>query len=80
MKILNAIEDNEKDAFKLLESLNLEDATENEMRELLNHLRNQFKTRYKYLVGEWQGARRAKSTRNGQFVKGEEVVKYLKEI
>lgn len=77
MKILNALEDNEKDALNLLESINIESATEMEMRELLSHLRNQFKTRYKYLVGEWQGARRAKSTRNGRFIKGEEVIEYL---
>jgi hypothetical protein len=78
MKILNTIEDDEKDAVKLLESINLESASETEMKDLIIHLRNQFKTRYKYLVGEWQGARRAKSTRNGQFVKGEEVIEYLK--
>lgn len=44
---------------------------------LLKDLRYQFKNRYKYLVGEWQNAHRAKSTRDGQFVAKEEVIDYL---
>jgi len=80
MKLINSVEDNDKDAIKLLESINLEKASEQEMKDLIIHLKDQFKTRYKYLVGEWQNARRAKSTRNGQFVSRDEVIEYLKEI
>lgn len=43
----------------------------------LRHLRNQFRVRYRYLVGEWRGGPKAKDTRNGQFVSKEEVVRYL---
>ncbi len=45
--------------------------------DLLKDLRYQFKNRYIYLVGEWQNARRAKSTRDGQFVTKDEVIDYL---
>jgi len=45
--------------------------------ELLEHLRNQFRNRYRYLVGEWSNARRAKDTRTGEFVKKQDVIDYL---
>ena len=48
-----------------------------EAQDYIIHLRDQFRDRYKYLVGEWRGARRAKSTRNGQFVPNEKVIDYL---
>jgi len=44
--------------------------------ELLN-LGEQFKLRYKYLVGEWANSKKAKSTITGKIVKNEEVKKYL---
>ncbi len=68
-----------KDALSLLESINVETATDEELRNILSHLKDQFKTRYKYIVGEWRNAHRAKSTRNGQFVKAQEVIDYLSE-
>ncbi|MGA2378890.1 MAG: hypothetical protein ABSG85_06235 [Spirochaetia bacterium] len=43
----------------------------------LQHLRVHFRTSYRYVVGEWSGGRRAKDTRNGQFVTKEEVIEYL---
>ncbi|MDY0289469.1 MAG: hypothetical protein RBR15_11650 [Sphaerochaeta sp.] len=78
MRIINTFEKDEDDALILLESFNLENASEQEMKELITHLRNQFKTRYQYLVGEWRNAKRAKSTRNGQFISNKEVIDYLK--
>ena len=41
------------------------------------HLDRQFHHRYFYLVGEWAGTTRAKSTRNGQFVESREVIDFL---
>ncbi|WP_408954782.1 hypothetical protein [Natroniella sp. ANB-PHB2] len=43
----------------------------------LKDLQDQLKNRYKYLVGYWSNAERAKSTRTGQFVKNQEVIDYL---
>ena len=43
----------------------------------LQRLRIHFRTSYRYVVGEWSDARRAKDTRNGQFVTKEEVILYL---
>ena len=45
--------------------------------EELEHLRSQLRGRYEYLVGEWAGARRAKSTQTGEFVSTEVVTNYL---
>lgn len=39
--------------------------------------RQQFRTRYSFIVGEWRGRHRAKSTRTGAFVRTEEVIRYL---
>ncbi len=78
MKLSEVLEGNEeRDAYALLESINLETASDDEVRNLLKHLKFQFKTRYKYIVGEWRNAKRAKSTRNGRFVSRSEVVEYL---
>jgi hypothetical protein len=43
----------------------------------LRHLKLQFRTSYRYVVGEWSDARRAKDTQNGQFVTKEHVIAYL---
>jgi len=43
----------------------------------LRQLRNQFRTSYRYIVGEWQSGRRAKDTQNGHFVTRGEVLEYL---
>jgi hypothetical protein len=51
--------------------------THEEAINLLKHLRSQFKNRYRYLIGEWRNARRAKDTTNGKFVSKEEVSSYL---
>lgn len=40
--------------------------------------RQQFRSRYRYLVGEWRGSRRARSTVNGHAVANEEVREYLR--
>ena len=39
--------------------------------------RQQMRTRYSYLVGEWAGSKKVKSTKTGSFVKVVEVLKYL---
>ena len=39
--------------------------------------KQQFRTRYLYIVGEWRGRRRAKSTRTGSFVRSQQVIDYL---
>ena len=71
-------ESKEDDILHLLISANLETASDKELKELIAHLQIQFKTRYKYLVGEWRNAQRAKSTRNGKFVENKEVIDYLR--
>jgi hypothetical protein len=43
----------------------------------LRHLKLQFRTSYRYVVGQWSDARRAKDTQNGQFVTKEQVIAYL---
>ena len=68
---------NELDAMNLIEELNLENASMEELKEVILHLRRQFKTRYSYLVGEWQHAKRIKSTRDGQFISKDALIKYL---
>lgn len=40
--------------------------------------RQQFRGRYAYIVGEWRGKRRAKSSVTGAFVRPEEVIAYLR--
>jgi len=60
-----------------LKSVNAITAPEQKLRELVKHLQDQMNDRYVYLVGEWANARRAKSTRNGQFVSKDEVKNYL---
>jgi CRISPR/Cas system-associated protein endoribonuclease Cas2 len=46
-------------------------------KEELIHIAEQFKNRYKYLVGEWKNAKRAKSTETGLFIKKIDVIDYL---
>jgi Fe-S oxidoreductase len=43
----------------------------------LAHLKSQFHTRYRYLLGEWQGSVKAKSTDTGEFVSLDEVRRYM---
>lgn len=70
--------DNEPDAMNLMEEINLDNASMEELKEVILHLRRQFRTRYSYLVGEWQHAKRVKSTRDGQFISKDALVEYLK--
>jgi len=44
---------------------------------IIDHIRNQMRNRYRYIIGEWQGAIRAKATSTGQFVTIDEVSSYL---
>jgi hypothetical protein len=67
---------NEK-AIKDLLSINLKTIEHDEAIELLEHLKNQFQNRYRYLVGEWSNAHRAKSTITGVFASNQEVIDYL---
>ena len=68
-------EEEKRDVIEILESGDPDTLSEAIAR--LQHLRVQFKTSYRYLVGEWGAARRAKDTQNGQFVTKEEVIRYL---
>jgi len=68
-------EEEKRDVIEILESGDPDTLSEAIVR--LQHLRVQFKTSYRYLVGEWSDARRAKDTQNGQFVTKAEVVSYL---
>ena len=70
-------ETNNLEGTVLLESIDLETATTEELRNALRHLRNQFKTRYRYIVGEWRGDKRIKSTRDGKFASHNEIIDYL---
>ena len=45
--------------------------------EKLEHWDQQAHERYRFLIGEWRGARRAKCTASGRFVSIKEVKKYL---
>lgn len=65
------------DSITKLHNIDIDKLSEREAKDLLIHSRNQFIERYKYLVGEWRNARRAKSTRDGQFVTKKEVKDYL---
>ena len=64
-----------RDVIEILESGDPDTLAEAVAR--LQQLRHQFRTRYRYIVGEWQGGRRAKDTFNGQFVTKEQVIEYL---
>jgi hypothetical protein len=67
--------EDERDVIDILESGDPDTLSEAIAR--LQHLRVHFRTSYRYVVGEWSGGRRAKDTRNGQFVTKEEVIEYL---
>lgn len=43
----------------------------------LNELQENFRVTYRYIIGNWNGALRAKSTQNGQFVSLEEVIDFI---
>ena len=60
-----------------LKNFNTSTATLQEFRDLVQYLQNQMNNRYVYLVGEWANGQCARSTRDGQFVSKEEVIKYL---
>jgi hypothetical protein len=68
--------DSDKRIFNL-KSVNADTAPEKELRELVKHLQNQKENRYMYKIGEWAGGQHAISTRNGHFVRKEEVINYL---
>jgi len=74
MKPIEHVEET-RDVIEILESGDPDTLPEAIAR--LQHLRVQFKTSYRYVVGEWSDARRAKDTHNGQFVTKEEVIQYL---
>lgn len=61
----------------ILLTIDLKTIKQDEAIELLEHLKNQFRNRYRYLVGEWSNAHRAKDTRTGIFVTNQEVINYL---
>jgi hypothetical protein len=68
-------EDEGRDVIEILESGDPDTLAEAIAR--LRQLRIQFRTSYRYVVGEWSGGYRAKDTQNGQFVTKEEVIRYL---
>ena len=71
----------EKDPLDFLSNVErIKSLNDKEAKNEFIHLAEQFKVRYKYLIGEWAGDRRAKSTINGKFVSKEEVIKYLDNI
>jgi hypothetical protein len=51
--------------------------TPNQAINYVRHIQEQFRNRYRYLVGEWRGAHRAKNTTTGIFVSTQEVIDYL---
>ena len=60
-----------------LKNFDTSKATLQEFRDLVQYLQDQMNNRYVYLVGEWANGKHARSTRDGQFVSKEEVIKYL---
>jgi len=63
-------------------SAGMSSAAQSDFREeLLNaakeSYRQQFQDSYHYLVGEWAGSRKSKSSRTGDFVPNSEVIEYL---
>ena len=81
MSLSNDLNNNDDDnAVKIIldDTQNFNNLDCDAVKKLLGHLKHQLKTRYKYLVGEWQGAARARSTIDGKFVKNQEVIDYLK--
>ena len=66
----------ESAVFKL-KNVNAETAPVQELRNLIGHLQEQMNNRYVYLVGEWAKGHRIRSTRDGQFVSKEELLRYL---
>lgn len=50
---------------------------ENKWKDKMEHWDRQAHNRYRFLIGEWRGARRAKCTRTGRFVGLDIVQQYL---
>jgi hypothetical protein len=71
---------NDNDAFFELKNIDVTTCPAQKLRELVKHLQGQMNDTYVYLVGEWSNGHRAKSTRDGQFVSGDEIIKYLGKI
>lgn len=57
--------------------MDVETASEEELRELVKHLQKQMSETYVYWVGIWNNANRAVSTRNGRFVFRQEAIDFL---
>ena len=74
MKPIPHVED-ERDVIDILESGDPD--TLEEAIDRLRRIKIHFRKSFRYVVGEWSGGRRAKDTRNGQFVTREEVIGYL---
>ena len=60
-----------------LKNFDTSKATLQEFRDLIQSLQDQMNNTYVYWVGEWSNGKKARSTRNGQFVSKEEVINYL---
>jgi|WetSurMetagenome_2_1015567.scaffolds.fasta_scaffold539299_2 hypothetical protein len=77
MKTIEQVEQVEdgRDVIDILESGDPD--TLEEAIERLQHIKIHYRESYRYIVGEWSGARRAKDTLNGQFVTKEQVIGYL---
>lgn len=60
-----------------LKNFKTDAASVEEMKSLINHLKDLFSKTYVYVVGEWNKGHRARNMRNGKTVKNEEVIKYL---
>ncbi|MDR1804175.1 MAG: hypothetical protein LBQ94_11280 [Treponema sp.] len=67
----------EPDIVVKLRNFDTSTATLQEFRDLVQHLQDQMNNTYVYWVGEWADGKRARSTRNGQFISKEEVINYL---
>jgi hypothetical protein len=77
MKTIEQVEHVEdgRDVIDILESGDPD--TLEEAIERLQHIKVHFRKSYRYIVGQWSGARRAKDTLNGQFVTKDQVINYL---
>jgi hypothetical protein len=65
------------DAIFKLKSINADTEPEQKLRDLVKHIQDQMNNTYMYWVGEWANGRKARSTKDGQFVGKEEVINYL---
>ena len=67
----------QENSLNRLLSVDVDKASEDELRGLVRHLQTQMSNTYVYWVGHWSNSNRAVSTRNGQFVANQEVIDYL---